>query len=126
LGRLTSKVTNALLTLLFTLQPYSPVIEDRVCVIERNHLYDADGRLSFTQRIVWDADGMVQAWRMERRDWTRLGDGDYLFFDGGEIPVLRRIRAVSEIETWTQVFDREVENRNLLPLAERRELGARP
>lgn len=112
----------ACVAILLATIPYSPVIHDRVCVAELNHFYDDEGHHVFDQRIFYDADGMVIGWRMVKRPTTWMGEGDWLFWDKDG---LRRVKAVSEIETWSQV-DRELEARSILQPSDRRELGSRP
>ena len=111
----------AAILLAVSIIPYSPIIEDRVATYELNHLYDGEGNRVFTQRIWWDDDGDVIAWRLVKRDAVRLRGG-WLFLDGD---CLRKVRSVSEIETWEQ-FDRELAERERLPAHERKGLSERP
>ena len=110
-----------LAAIILSIVPYSPIIEDRVCVYELNHFYDDDGNQVFTQRIWYDDDGMVIDWRMVKRDGWRGANG-LLFWDKDG---LRRVKAISEIETWSQV-DYELHARTILPQTQRRELSKRP
>ena len=111
------------------LNPTEDVARERVDLMEVNHFYDEQGRLVFDQIIFYDwspehSRYMVRAWRMVKnpaqlpeRDWR---DGGYLtVWQDGE--VLRRIRAESMRETWTQ-YDPELIEREYLPRERRREL----
>ena len=111
------------------LNPTEDVARERVDLMEVNHFYDEQGRLVFDQIIFYDwspehSRYMVRAWRMVKnpaqlpeRDWR---DGGYLtVWQDGE--VLRRIRAESIRETWTQ-YDPELIEREYLPRERRREL----
>jgi hypothetical protein len=99
--------------------------------MEVNHFYDEQGRLVFDQVIFYDwapehSRYNVRAWRLVKnpaqlpeRDWR---DGGYLaVWQDGE--VLRRVRAASMRETWTQ-YDPELVEREYLPKERRRELRA--
>ena len=113
----------------FGLNPTEDVARERVDLMEVNHFYDEQGRLVFDQIIFYDwspehSRYMVRAWRMVKnpaqlpeRDWR---DGGYLsVWQDGE--VLRRVRAESMRETWTQ-YDPELIEREYLPRERRREL----
>jgi hypothetical protein len=111
------------------LNPAEDVARERVDLMEVNHFYDEQGRLVFDQVIFYDwspehSRYMVRAWRLVKnpsqlpeRDWR---DGGYqAVWQDGE--VLRRVRAASMRETWTQ-YDPELIEREYLPKERRREL----
>jgi len=113
------------------LNPSEDVARERVDLMEVNHFYDEQGRLVFDQVIFYDwapehSRYMVRAWRLVKnpsqlpeRDWR---EGGYLaVWQDGE--VLRRIRAESMRESWTQ-YDPELVEREYLPKERRRELRA--
>ena len=97
--------------------------------IEINHFFDDHARLVFTQVIFWDwfADEStyhVHDWRMLTkrnqwpvRDWMR--GGVVAIWRDGE--VLRIVRARNVLETYTQ-YDREIYDRALVPVDQRRRL----
>jgi hypothetical protein len=115
------------------------VVTDKVDLIELNHFYDDNGALVFDQVIFWDwhpfvpgregGEFVVRAWRLSKlerpmatvRDWRR-GGYTLIFLDGG---VIRKIRAPSFRETWTQ-YDPEMQNRKMWPEDKRRGLQKRP
>jgi hypothetical protein len=110
--------------------PVSPVVDDTADVIEINRYYDHDGKRVFQQLIFWDwreEEGAyrVFAWRMVKsREQHPVFDhwrGEYtlVFLDQG---VLRRIRAPSLRETWTQ-YDPELLDRQFLSPNQRRGLA---
>ena len=113
------------------LLPLDLVSTDAADVIELNHFYDGDGRPVFDQVIFWqwhaDEDAYrVRAWRLWKtpaqtpwRDWVRGGYAT-AWIDGDR---LRVVRATSFRETWTQ-HDPELEDREFLPVHERRGLAA--
>jgi len=105
--------------------PQTPVIEERVAAVELNHFYDESGSHVFDQWLFWDEDGLLIDWRMVKRPGNRSSDGALLLFDPMSGPLLRKIRAPSRMETWTQ-YDRELEHRQVLPKEFRRGLSARP
>jgi hypothetical protein len=113
----------ALLLLSIIPQPYP--VTDSVDVIEKNHFYDDDGKLTFSQWIFWkwnarDSRYDVVDWRLVQGP-TALSDASTLAFWDQKDQVTRRVRTVSWRETWTQ-YDREAENRKILPESQRRKL----
>jgi hypothetical protein len=127
-----SKMLSAFLSAVLCLQPMSPVIEDRVDLIEVNHFYDADAKHVFDQIIFYDwCDStcrfQVRAWRMVKRSSQfpgRWGDSFRTsWVEGGE--TMRKVTAKAMRETWTQ-YDPELIERDVLPVSERKELGVRP
>jgi hypothetical protein len=111
------------------INPTEDVARERVDLMEVNHFYDEQGRLVFDQVIFYDwspdhSRYMVRAWRLVKnpsqlpeRDWR---DGGYLaVWQDGEI--LRRVRAQSMRESWTQ-YDPELAEREYLPKEKRKEL----
>ncbi len=122
-------VSLAIATLALSLNPSEAVVADRVDVIEINHFYDEHGKLVFDQVLYFEwapaqSRYNVRAWRLlkspaqvPQKDW-RHGDYVATFYDGD---VLRKIRATSVRETWTQ-YDPELIEREYLPKERRREL----
>lgn len=109
----------ALLALAFTdLQPV--VIHDRCDRLEINHVYDCNGRYSFTQAIFWDwyDDGTlhVSAWSMLGNH--RIECGQIVFYQRDE---LRCVEFSAMCETWTQQ-DPEIGDRQIIPVEKRRGL----
>ena len=111
------------------INPTEDVAREKVDLMEVNHFYDEQGRLVFDQVIFYDwspdhSRYMVRAWRLVKnpsqlpeRDWR---DGGYLaVWQDGEI--LRRVRAQSMRESWTQ-YDPELAEREYLPKEKRKEL----
>lgn len=102
------------------------IVRDSVSVTEINHYYDHNGCHIFDQIIYWDWEQdhySVRAWELlkhesqipryiRRREWVTT------HFDG---ETLRRVRAESFRETWTQ-WDVELLERDLLPPERRRGL----
>lgn len=124
---------HALALLLLSVVPQAGgVLADRVDLIELNHFYDEQGREVFDQMIFWEWDGdrsrfhaidfrlvksprQVPAFDFETRCWVSIWpDGD----------LLRKVRAGSFRETWTQ-YDPELYDRKFVPKDLRRGL-ARP
>ena len=114
----------------FGLNPVEDVASDRVDLVELNHFYDEKGRLVFDQIIFYDWSPAnnrynVRAWRLLKtpaqvpyRSWPR---GEYVaVWHDGEI--LRKVRADSLRESWTQ-YDPELVEREFLPKEKRRELS---
>jgi len=112
-----------------TLTPGSNVACDSVDLIEVNHFYDEHGRLVFDQVIFYDwctseNRYQVRAWRLLKKPsqmpQRNLHTGEYVttWHDGD---VLRRVRAESFRESWTQ-YDPELREREHLPKDRRREL----
>lgn len=117
------------MVVLLGLNPTEDVSREKVDLMEVNHFYDEQGRLVFDQVIFYDwspdhSRYMVRAWRLVKnpsqlpeRDWR---DGGYLaVWQDGE--VLRRVRAQSMRESWTQ-YDPELAEREYLPKEKRKEL----
>lgn len=112
-----------------SLSPSSPAASDSVDLIEVNHFYDEHGRLVFDQVIFYDwctseNRYQVRAWRLLKKPsqipHRNLNTGEYLttWHDGD---VLRRVRASSFRESWTQ-YDPELREREYLPKDRRGEL----
>lgn len=110
--------------------PQSPLVCDRVDVLELNRVYDDEGRPVLTQMIFWDwherdARLHVVAWRLWKdesplptRDWS-CGEFVLLWNDG---ELLREVRAAAWRESWTQ-FDPELHDRNVFSKENRRGLS---
>jgi hypothetical protein len=126
-----SPISHALSAIVVVLgiNPTEDVAREKVDLMEVNHFYDEQGRLVFDQVIFYDwspdhSRYMVRAWRLVKnpsqlpeRDWR---DGGYLaVWQDGEI--LRRVRAQSMRESWTQ-YDPELAEREYLPKEKRKEL----
>lgn len=98
------------------LQPV--VIPDRCDRLEINHVYDCNGRHSFTQAIFWDwySDGTlhVSAWSILGKH--RLERGRIVFY---QRQTLRVVEFSTWCESWTQ-GDPELRDRQLLPVERRR------
>lgn len=115
---------NPLLLIIATVLP-SPAlpVRDSVETAEQSFFYDEQGRLVFTQIIWWDR-GNVVAWRMVtngepciRRDWQH---GGYVC-RWNDKETFREVRSKFEMVTHEQ-FDREIAQRDVLPVCQRREL----
>jgi len=128
----TVTTTLAVVMTAISITPRDDVAEDRVDLIEVNHFYDEHGKHVFDQLIYYDwsaTDGryQVRAWRLLKkkaqvpsRSWTH---GDYVaVWQDGDI--LRRVRAESMRESWTQ-YDPELAEREFLPKEKRRDLVRR-
>ena len=95
------------------LSPQAGVLEDRTDVIELNHCYDANGSHLFDQMIFWDwwpeySQHFVRAWRIHKQQFdVSVSPVSVMWSDGDR---LRRVRATSWRETWTQ-YDPEVDDR---------------
>jgi hypothetical protein len=111
------------------LTPANDVAHDVVDLIEVNHFYDEHGRLVFDQVIFYDwccsqTRYQVRAWRLLKNPaqvpTRNFSTGEYetIWHDGD---VLRRVRAGSFRESWTQ-HDPELREREYLPKDRRREL----
>ena len=114
------------------LVPREDVTSDIVDLIEINHYYDEHGKHVFDQIIFYDWSPShsrynVRAWRLLKkpaqipsRNWKH---GDYVavWHDGD---MLRRVRAQSVRESWTQ-HDPELTEREFLPKEKRRDLARR-
>ena len=112
-----------------SLSPSSNVASDSVDLIEVNHFYDEHGRLVFDQVIFYDwctseNRYQVRAWRLLKKSSQipsrNVNTGQYVttWHDGD---VLRRVRASSFRESWTQ-YDPELREREYLPKDRRGEL----
>ncbi len=111
------------------MMPEPPVAIDTADAIEVNHYFDENGRVVFDQVIFWEWCGHagrhhVFAWRLLKepaqvplRDTDRGGYVS-IWYDGD---ILRKVRARSSRETWTQ-YDPELIDRQLLPQHYRRGL----
>lgn len=111
------------------LTPSTDVAQDVVDLVEVNHFYDEHGRLVFDQVIFYDWCGtncryQVRAWRLlkkpaqvPQRNYV-TGEYESIWHDGD---VLRRVRAKTFRESWTQ-YDPELREREYLPKEKRREL----
>lgn len=111
------------LLLLLTVLPTPGVACDRVDLVEVNHVYDDNGKHTFSQLIFYDR-GNVRAWRLLKncnhrpeRD-PRSGEWVTIFHDGG---LLREVRAACFRERWTQ-WDVELDERERLPKERRIDL----
>ena len=119
-----------------TLSPADEATVDQVDLIEINHFYDDQGRLVFDQVIYFDwspehSRYQVRDWRLLKalgqvplRDWR---DGGYVseWEDFKQRNGLRRVRAKSVRETWTQ-YDPELVEREFLAQEKRAELTRIP
>jgi hypothetical protein len=111
------------------LHPVEDMACDRVDVIEVNHFYDEKGSLVFDQIIFYDwspahSRYQVRDWKLLKtpaqiphRNWRRR-EFVAVWHDG---EVLRRVRAKTICESWTQ-HDPELTERDFLPKEKRREL----
>ena len=111
------------------LQPPEDVAQDRVDLIEGNHFFDEQGQPVFDQTIFYDWSPplgryLVRAWRplktpaqIPQRDWQQ-GEFVVLWHDGA---TLRKVRATTMRESWTQ-YDPELVERAYLPKEQRGEL----
>ncbi len=111
------------------ISPQDTVAFEQVELIELNHFHDEQGRLVFDQVIFYDWSEphgryMVRAWRLVKspsqlpqRNWR---DGSYvtIWHDGD---TLRKVRAETMRETWTQ-HDPELTEREYLPKEKRKDL----
>jgi len=118
------------------LNPVDDTAVETVDLVEVNHFYDDQGRLVFDQIIYydWDAEQSrynVRDWRLIKtptqiplRNWSR---GGYVseWHDFKQRDGLRRVRAKSARESWTQ-YDPELIERDFLPQEKRRELRKIP
>jgi hypothetical protein len=121
----------ACLLLLFSIVPVELTAREHFDLVELNHFYDENGKLVFDQAIWyrWCCDMeryQVVAWRLVKndqpayaRDWE--GGGYIATWNDGE--VMRRVRADSFRESWTQ-FDPELAEREYLPKEKRPELAS--
>lgn len=141
--RMGDSVVAAFLAVALSIVPVDTVVREQVDLIEINHFYDEQGRLTFDQAIFYEWSWslrryQVMAWRLVKpriecaagtthappdilpvRDWS---SGGYLsMWQDGER--LRLIHAASIRETWT-LYDVEVLEREMLPKDRRRELSS--
>jgi len=120
----------------FTLSPADEVTVDEVDLVELNHFYDDQGRLVFDQVIYYDWSPIhsryqVRDWRLLKsstqiplRDWR---GGGYVseWEDFKQRNGMRRVKAKSLRETWTQ-HDPELVEREFLAQEKRAELTRIP
>ncbi len=127
-GIVTTTLAIALTTV--GLSPQEGATNDRVELMEVNHFYDEHGKHVFDQVIFYDwcekdCRYHVRAWRLLKkqaqlpaRNWKH---GDYVaVWQDGDL--LRRVRAKSVRESWTQ-HDPELAEREFLPKEKRRDLA---
>jgi len=111
------------------LDPVEGMIHERVDLVELNHCYDESAKHVFDQVIFYEWSPsrqvyQVLAWRLVKhpsqvpQSDARRDDFVVTWQDG---PVLRRVRATTFRETWTQ-DDPELAARATLPKEERRGL----
>lgn len=119
-----------------TLSPAEEATVDQVDLIEINHFYDDQGRLVFDQVIYYDwctdqSRYQVRDWRLLKspaqvplRDWR---DGGYVseWQDFKQRNGVRRVKAKSVRETWTQ-YDPELVEREFLAQEKREALSRIP
>ncbi len=127
----TITVSLAVMMTAISVNPREDVTTDRVDLIEINHYYDEHGKHVFDQVIFYDWCGQVcryqvRAWRLLKkpaqipaRDWA---SDDYVavWHDTGD--VLRRVRAETIRESWTQ-YDPELVEREFFAKDQRRDLA---
>lgn len=108
--------------LALALVPLSPERVTWADVTEINHVYSCKGEHQFTQIIGWN-DGAVDWWRIPTITPTprRVGNRWHTVFHDKRGNVLRRVVSLSVWHSWTQ-YDREVEDRQLLPPEQRKGL----
>ena len=116
--------------LLVGIVPYSPVVEERVDLVETNHYYDYKGDRCFIQIIWWgwdkrDDSHHVIAWRFLKHPHQAPSTyhdraGCVTIWQDGEI--LRAVRGGRCYTTWTQ-HDPEVADREHLPTSQRQNLA---
>jgi hypothetical protein len=102
-------------------EPNSVVAIDTYDYVETNHVYDADGKHVLSQWIYYDWSPRQRSFLCQAFRVIRDRRRPRLFYDG---PLLRRIRATSRRETWTQ-YDPELVNREVFPKELRRGLTPR-
>lgn len=110
-----------------------PFADDRIELLELNHVYDSCGHLVLSQYIGWDFDDKgdyrCQWWRFQKRfnrpyrDYAR-GGWVMTGTDADEGVAPRRVRAKVFTESWSFV-DHELEHRNVFPQSKRRGLTIR-
>jgi hypothetical protein len=119
----------AVLSTVVGFQAVEDVAQDRVDLIEINHFFDEQGQPVFDQIIFYDWSPpagryLIRAWRPLRtpaqvphRDWQQ--DRFVAVWHDGT--TLRKVRAETTRETWTQ-YDPELIGRAYLPKEQRGEL----
>jgi hypothetical protein len=108
----------------------SPVLQEKVDLIEVNHFHDETGRLVLDQLIFYawsnsQSRYVVRAWRMIRHPHQlphRSPNGEGYECLWRDDQIFRSIRAPQLRETWTQI-DPERANRAFLPQDQRQELA---
>jgi hypothetical protein len=109
-----------LAALLLAIVPLDLPLTSRVETAEQNIIYDENGKETFRQIIIWQFNRATS--REEVRCWWLLKDdsfsGDMLRWDG---QVMRRIVA-ERVRTVHSQCDREMRDRQRLPVEERRGL----
>lgn len=111
------------LVLALGIVPHGDAIQERVDLIEVNHVHSTKGNLSYSQAVFYEwrpaiCDYQVLAWRLLKegkagrpeRDW-RTGDWLMVFPDGAN---LRVVRSAAIRESWT-TYDLEQAERDRLP-----------
>jgi hypothetical protein len=107
------------------LLPVDTVADDRVDVVHHNHHYSDDGQL-VVEQVWWEdwresaGEHAIIGWRLARPGTPHspiphlnaAGEWEALWLDGD---VLRRIRARSFRQSWTQGQDRELLDRDRNP-----------
>ena len=117
---------------LLAMVPVDPALQDRVDLVEVNHVYNKSGRPILDQVIFYqwshvDARYQVIAWRLLRRpgqipqrDWKRKVYVSRWFDEG----ILRNVTAEQYRETWTS-YDPEMAERAIYPIEYRRQLATK-
>jgi len=110
--------------------PTESHLEDRVDLIEVNHLYDLSGRPVIHQMIFYQWDRVthrfqVRAWRLlksndqlPQRNWSQ----DNYVSQWRDLSTMRKVYAENVRETWT-IYDPEVLERQMLPIDRRVDLS---
>lgn len=104
---------------LLLILPRDGVLRDAVEVIEVNHLCDDSANETLCQVIFWQADGRCAAWRLNNQRRITPVNGACWFVDEG---LVRCVRGLTTVETWTQGYDPEIADRVILPVEKRRGL----
>lgn len=111
-----------LAALLLAIVPLELPLTSHVDELELNHVYSEDSKHVFSQAIVrtYKPNGgtEIRCWWLVKCE-SDMPSHDMLRFDGR---TMRRIKAGSVIETWSN-YDREVEERKQLPNEKRRNLS---
>lgn len=113
----------ALVLCLLGIIPHELVAKDHVDVIETNHFYNEKGEFVFDQRVFYEFNSdlnqyVVADFRMIKDNRNFVAHKRLVFHDGYS---LCDVRCEAVRETWTQ-FDPELENRKVIPIANRRKL----